>query len=200
MPVCTRLDVKDLNLLATFKLPQICELGLYFDHPDSNLIWSTDIVVNSNLSGLRLLHVHDWHQDTDLIRILRSLPVLESLILGNGSSLVVKFFRAFVPMSANGTFGLNLPSGEGQISAILCPMLKSLLIEGVVPTDQPELIPVLKEVVSLRAMGGSPLKRFTFYEFWPAAGNKFELIGRDGSVSIEKIGLNDDDKPFGLEI
>ena len=32
MPVCTRLDAGDPTLLATFKLPQIRELGVSFDH------------------------------------------------------------------------------------------------------------------------------------------------------------------------
>ena len=59
MPVCTRLDVDDLTLLATLKLPQICELGVSFNHPNPNLIWGKHIAVNANLSGLRLLHVHD---------------------------------------------------------------------------------------------------------------------------------------------
>jgi hypothetical protein len=38
MPVCTRLDVADTTLLATLKLPQICELGASFSHPEFNMI------------------------------------------------------------------------------------------------------------------------------------------------------------------
>jgi len=45
MPACTKLDVDDLTLLATFKLPQICELGASFDHPEFNMIWELYITV-----------------------------------------------------------------------------------------------------------------------------------------------------------
>ena len=76
MPVCTRLDVDDLTLLATLKLPKICELGASFDHPEFNMIWETHIAVNANLSGLELLHVYGWYQQEDLIQALRCLPVL----------------------------------------------------------------------------------------------------------------------------
>ena len=67
MPVCTRLYVDDLTLLATLKLPQVCELSASFYHPEFNMIWETHIAVNANLSGLELLHVYGWHQQVDLI-------------------------------------------------------------------------------------------------------------------------------------
>ena len=93
MPVCTRLDVDDLTLLATLKLPQICELGVSFNHLEFNTIWETHIVVNANLSGLELLHVYGWFQQADLIQALRCLPVLKSLIIANGSDLDAAFFE-----------------------------------------------------------------------------------------------------------
>ena len=107
MPVCTRLDAEDLTLLATLKLPQICELGLSFDHPESNLIWGKDISVNANLSGLELLHVHHWGVSTDPIQVLGFLPVLEKLIVGNGRDLDVSFFRAFIRVGDNSISGLK---------------------------------------------------------------------------------------------
>jgi hypothetical protein len=124
MPVCTRLDVDDLTLLATFKLPQICELGVSFDHPEFNMIWEKHIAVNANLSGLELLHVYGWYQQADLIQALRCLPVLKSLILGNGSDLDADFFGEFVPMHPNVTAVWMQSHDEGQMSAILCPMLR----------------------------------------------------------------------------
>jgi hypothetical protein len=57
MPVCTRVDIDDPYLLATFKLPQIHELALNFSHPDLSTIWMKHIAVNVNLSGLNLLHI-----------------------------------------------------------------------------------------------------------------------------------------------
>jgi hypothetical protein len=49
MPVCTRVDVDDPGLLATFKLPQIYELALNFSSPDCSTIWEKHIAVNVNL-------------------------------------------------------------------------------------------------------------------------------------------------------
>ena len=71
MPVCTRLDVDGLTLLATLKLPQICELGVSLDHPEFDMIWEKHIAVNANLSGLELLHVYGWYQQADLIQVLQ---------------------------------------------------------------------------------------------------------------------------------
>jgi hypothetical protein len=70
-------------------------------------------------------------------------------------------------MDANGTSGLKQTSGEGQTLAVLCPRLQSLQIEGQDPSVEPELIPIFKDIVTLRAECGSPLKDFTFSEFRP---------------------------------
>ena len=70
MPVCTRLDVDDLTLLATLKLPQIREMGVSFNHPEFHMIWERHVAVNANLLGLELLHVHGWYKQADLIQVL----------------------------------------------------------------------------------------------------------------------------------
>ena len=193
MPVCTRLDVDDLTLLATLQLPRICELGASFDHPEFNMIWDTHIAVNANLLGLVLLHVYEWYQQADLIQALRCLPVLKSLILAYTSDLGADFFGEFVPMGSNGN-----SSNEGHKSVILCPMLRSFLVEDFDSTVQPELIPVLKGVVTLRALTGSPLERFTLsaIEF----GRKFELIGSQGGFMMEMDSLDENAKLFRLGI
>ena len=187
MPVCTRLDVEDLTLLATLKLPQICELGVPLDHPESNLIWEKYISVNARLSGLRILHIHRWEVSTDMAQILGSLPVLEKLIIGNGQDLDVSFFRAFIPVGDHSASELKKRSrGECHIPPKLCPMLESLCVEGVDPRERPGL-PFLEEVVTIRAMGGSPLRRLTFSRFQPKGVRKIELIKRDGSFGIEIV-------------
>ena len=198
MPVCTRLDVDDLSLLATLKLPQICELGVSFDHPEFDLIWEKHIAVNANLSGLELLHVYGWYHHADLIQALQCLPVLKILILADGSDLDVAFFGEFVRMYPNEAAALMQSQEKGRIFSILCPMLRGLLIEGCDPTERVELIPVLKEVVTLRAMCSSPLKRFTLtaIEF----GRKFELIGSQGGLVTEMDSLDEPLKPFRLDI
>jgi len=198
MPVCTRLDINHLTLLATIKLPLIYELGVSLDHPDYNMIWGKHIAMNANLSGLKLLQVHDWHQEADLIETLQSLPVLQNLILGSCEDLDVDFFRALVPMGANGTSVMKRPTTEDWISAILCPMLEHLFIEGMDPSEQPELTAVLNEVVTLRSMCGSPLKKFTFVQFW--SRSKFVLIGRDGRFAMEKVVLSKGAGLFELDI
>ena len=198
MPVCTRLDVDDPTLLATLKLPQICELGASFDHPEFNMIWEKHIVVNANLSGLELLHVYGWFQQADLIQALRCLPVLKTMILANGSDLDAAFFEEFVPMHPNETTVLMQSHDEGQISAILCPMLRGLVIEGCSPSEQAKLIPVLEKLVILRAVFGSPLERFTLSDI--EFGRKFELIGRQGGFVTEMGSMDEDAKPFRLYI
>jgi len=70
MPLCTRVDIDDPHLLATFKLPQIHELALDFSRQDCNRIWEKHIAVNTNLSGLTLLHMKKWPLDGDLTPIL----------------------------------------------------------------------------------------------------------------------------------
>ena len=194
MPVCTRLDVDGLTLLATLKLPQICELGASFDHPEFSMIWERHIAVNANLLGLELLHVYGWNQQADLIQALQCLPVLKSLILANGSHLDVAFFGQFVRMYSNETAGLMRSHDEGRVSAILCPMLRSLLIEGCDPTERAELIPVLKQVVILRAK----LKRFTLTA--TDSGRKFELTGIHGGLVTEMDSPDENFKPFRLDI
>jgi len=196
MPVCTRVDIDDPYILATFKLPQIYELALKFSDPDSSTIWEKRIAVNANLSGLNLLHMKRWPFDGDLIPILRYLPLLETLI--TSTRLGVVSFRAFLPMEANGTSGLKGTSGEGLTLALLCPRLKYIWIEGQDPSVEPELIPILKDIVTLRAMYGSPLKKFTFFDFWPKPGSKTELIGRDQSFTMGACVLEEEE--FELDI
>jgi len=198
MPVCTRVDTDDPYLLATFKLPRIHELALDFSHPECSTIWEKRIAVNANLSGLNLLHIKLWRYAGDLIPILRSLPLLETLIIR--CRLGVVSFRAFLPIDANGTSGLKRTSSEGKRLDIICPRLQSLQIEDQDPSAEPELIPILKDIVTLRAECGSPLKGFTFSEFWPKPGRRFELIGRDGSFTMEKIVLPQGPKYFELDI
>jgi len=116
-------------------------------------------------------------------KILGSLPALETLVLYYKHLVkpYVTFYEAFIPMNAQGT---SEPIWEGQIPKVLCPRLESLQIEGIRPTVQPELMPVLKNIVTLRAIIGSPLKSFTFYDWSPY--QKWELIGRDGSFTMEE--------------
>ena len=198
MPVCTRLDVEDLTLLATLKLPQICELGASFAHPEFNMIWEKRLAVNVNLSGLELLHVSRWYQQTDLVQVLKCLPVLTSLVLGNGSDLDANFFGEFLPMHLNETSVLMHPHDEGHLSAVLCPLLSSLLVEGYDPIEQLELIPLFKEIVALRAVGGSPLKKFTLFNL--EIGSKYELIGSYGTFVVKREFLDETAESFRLDI
>jgi hypothetical protein len=109
-------------------------------------------------------------------------------------------FKVFVPMDANGTSGPKQASGEGQKSVLLCPRLQSLQIEGQDPSVEPELMPILKDIVTLRAECGSPLKDFTFSDFSIKPGSRFELIGSNGSFTMEKIVLSEDAEGFTLDI
>jgi len=195
MPICTKLDVDDLTLLATFKLPQIRELGASFDHPEFKMIWETCIAVNVNLSGLELLHVYGSYQQADLIQVLRCLPVLKSLIIGNGSDLGADFFWEFVRTPPSETAAMMQSPNEGHVSGVFCPMLRSLLIEECDLTQRPELIPVFREVVIVRAWCGFPLKRFTLFDY--EHDRKTRLIGRQGSFVVKTIvGV----EPFRLDI
>jgi len=198
MPVCTTLDVDDLTLLATLNLPQICELGASFHHLEFNMIWETCIAVNVNLSGLELLDVYGWYQQADLIQALRSLPALKSLIIGYGSYLDAHFFGEFIPIHLNETTTLIQSHNEGQLPAVLCPMLRSLLIEGCDFKQQLELMPFFKQVVILRATCGSPLEEFTLFDF--ELGRKTELVGSHGSFVMETAVLDEDAEPFELDI
>lgn len=195
MPVCTSLVV-ELARLATFKLPQICELSVFIDCEEPNNIWEKHIAVNSNLSGLKLLYFNEGRMlptRPDLIQILRSLPALETLIIDGEyiNTPYIDFFKAFVPTGAQETTGLSISQtrGEGQISGLLCPMLESLQIQGIMLTEQPELMPVLKDIVTQHAIIGCPLKSFTFFfTSWSSEyRRKWELIGKDGSFSMEDV-------------
>ena len=186
MPACTKLDLK-LSRFATLELPQISELGIWIDYREPNMIWENHVAVNVNLSGLRLIHVRGWISPTkmDLIQILRSLPALETLIIvwQPLSPLGVDFFREFVPMDTQRIPGLNKGSGEDHLPAVLCPKLESLQIEDVDLTKQPRLLPVLKKIVTLHAVFGSPLRSFTFMD----SGRKWEMIGGDRRFTMEEV-------------
>ena len=188
MPVCTKLYAS-LSRIASLKLPRIRELVILFDHQTPNYLWEKHIAVNANLSGLTLLGLLPGDEEsaplTDITKTLRPLSALETLVLDiqHIDVPLLTFFQAFIPME---TSGLNQSSCEGQISGELCPRLQSLHIEGIDLTEQPELMPVLKDVVTRRAIIGSPLRSFTFYlPCFPA--RKWELIGRDGSFIMEKV-------------
>jgi len=151
------------------------------------MIWEKRIAVNANLSGLTLLHMKEWSLDGDLTPILQSLPLLERLIIRSWRGVVSS--RAFLPMDAHGTSGLKQTSGDGQTLALLCPRLHTLEVEGQDPSVEPELIPTLKEIVTLRAEYGFPLKHFTFSGFWLKPGTRYEVNGMDGSFTMEKLVL-----------
>ena len=187
MPVCTRMDISDPALLATFKLPQICELGLDFTVSECGMIWQTQILVNSNLSGLKLLHMRAGHIGRDLVQILQPLPLLETLIIS--SHVDVDTFMA-----------MNQLSWEGQKLAIVCPLLQRLQVEDTDPSVTPELTLILEDVVTLRNICGSPLKSFTFYIFSPKPGRKFELIGMEGGFTMEETILAEDADRFELDM
>jgi len=190
MPVCTRL-VTSLSRLATLKLPQVRELEvLVDDEEEPNYLWEKYVAVNAQLSGLKLLSLSTAGSVAsgfnDIPKILGSLPALETLVL-YCEHLVepyVTFFEAFIPMNAQGT---SEPIWEGQIPEVLCPRLESLQIESISPTVEPELMPVLKSIVTLRAIIGSPLKSFTFCDHHLYPYKKWELIGRDGSFTMEEV-------------
>jgi hypothetical protein len=199
MPVCTRVDVNNPYLLATFKLPPIRELAVGLPNTDHTMIWENHIAVKQSLSGLTLLHLQKWIFDGDLVPILRSVPLLETLIIS--ARLGVVPFRAFLPMDAYGISGLKQPSGEGQALVLLCPRLQSLQIEGQRPSVEPELIPILKDIVTLRAECRSPLKYFTFSESSFGYRSQVELIGRTGSFTMGNVVvMRAKDKEFKLDI
>ena len=197
-PVCTRVDIDDPWVLANFMLPQIQELALGFLIPHCSSIWQSHVAVNANLAGLILLHIKTWPFYGDLILILRLLPLLETLIIT--TCVDVHIFRAFIPMDANGTSGLKRTNGEGKTLAILCPRLRHVQVEGEGFWEQPDLVPIVKAVITLRAECGSPLKVFTFSDFSPKPGRKFDLIGRDGSFTIKVNVLAKEAEKFKLDI
>ena len=190
MPVCTRLFVP-LSTLANLKLPQIRELSVNI--PGGwDRIWEKRIAVNANLSGLTLLHLQClWDLPcSTFIKILALLPALEALIICfyDGHLSFVDYRDAFVPMNVPGPSGPNQSSSEGRILGVLCPRLESLQIEGISLTEQAELMPVLKNIVTGRAAFGSPLKSFTFYfHEHPEAPQNWQLIGEDKSFMITEV-------------
>jgi hypothetical protein len=181
MPVCTRVDIDDLTLLSTFKLPHIRSLSVKFEGLKCNRIWKKRIAVNTNLSELKLLHLKDWHFHGNLDQILRPLRSLKTLALSFPPDM--ECFGSLLPLSANEAFELKQSSSEGHSPVVFCPLLQNLQIEGTDPSKTPSLIPILKEVVILRALYGSPLKSFTFTSPYPY--HKYELIGSDGSFTME---------------
>ena len=187
MPVCTRVDIDDPALLATFMLPQIHELGLDFSVSDCGMIWENQILVMSNLSGLKLLHMRGERIGRDLVQILQPLPLLETLIIS--SQVDVETFMA-----------MNQLSWEGQKLAIVCPLLQRFQVEDTDPSERPEWTPILEDVVTLRKMCDSPLKSFTFYIFSPEPGRKFELIGIDGGFTMEETVLAEYVEQFELDM
>ena len=190
MSVCTTLVVP-FSLLGTFKLPQIRELSVHNIGKEGH-IWEKHIAFNANLSGLRLLHVmHPLGPPSiDFIKFLRLLPALESLIISVGyhRSLSVDYLEAFVPMNVLGPSRPNQSTWEDRISGVLCPKLESLQIEGISLTKQTELMPVLRDIVTLRAAIGSPLKSFIFYfQGYLETPQKWQLIGRDQGFMMEEV-------------
>ena len=192
MPVCTRLVVP-LTRLATLRLPQIRELGIFLNimHGEPNYIWEQHIAVNANLSGLKLLHLFyrkPMKSSLDIVKILGSLPALETLVIDTVylHRPYVDFFKAFLPMNTQGTSGLNQSSWKGQVSGVLCPRLESLQIEGIRLTGgEPELMAVLEDIISLRAIEGFHLKSFTWFS--SIFEQKWELIGRDRSFHMKEV-------------
>ncbi len=87
MPVCTRVDIDDPCVLAAFRLPQIHELAVDFSDQNHSEIWEKRIAANANLSGLNLLHLTHWPYYRDLTPILRSVPLLETLVITTHWSL-----------------------------------------------------------------------------------------------------------------
>ena len=206
MPFCTRVEISDPNLLATFELPQIRELAISADLSNFKTEIST---VDGNLSRLNLLHLSDWPFNGDLIVILRSLLLLETLIIS--SEIHVISLKALLPMDKNGASKLMQTSDEAselthtlnddeRILTLLCPRLQNLQIEAIAPLEQPRQIPFINDVVRLRAEMGSPLKSFTLSEFHPQHGRKFELIGKDGGFTMEETALPEETKRFELDI
>ena len=188
MPLCTRL-VTSLSRLATLKLPQVCELEVLVDYVEKpDYLWEKHVAVNAKLSGLILLNLSTIHYGGSsfigISKILRPLLALEALVVNSVHlvDLFTTFFESFIPPSAQDTSELIW---EGQIPVVLCPRLESLQIEGIRLTGEPKLMPILKDIVTLRANIGSPLKSFTFYHVYPK--KKWELIGRDGSCIVEEV-------------
>jgi len=179
MPLCTKLRLP-LSSLATFKLPRVSELVVEIDRPNAIKVWERQVAVNSNLSGLKRLSIRDLGSlaEVDLIQILKPLQALETLVITlRRWDLSADFFRSLVPMGAQEASGLDRASRKDQRSVVLCPRLENVQISQFGLFWLPELIPVLRDIVTLRAVVESPLKSFTLFNL--SMGS--ELIGRDGS-------------------
>jgi hypothetical protein len=195
MPVCTRLDIDDLTLLSTFKLPRIRSLSVEFSGLKCNTIWERQIAVHTNLSGLKRLHLKRWHFHGNLDQVLRPLRSLETLAFSFPPDM--ECFGSLLPLSANEASELKQSRSEGHSPGVFCPILQSLQLVGTDPSKAPSLIPILKNVVNLRALYGSPLKSFTFTSPYPH--HQVELIGSDGSFTIGNSVLVTDPWRFRLD-
>ena len=138
----------------------------------------------------------DWPEDGDLIPILRSLPFLETLVID--TLYRTDSFKAFLPMDANWTSGLQQTSGEGKALDVLCPRLRHLQFE--VRWVERRLEDLTKDIITLRAECGYPLMVFIISAFSPRFGQKFELIQKDGSSTVEKSALAEGPGRFKLDI
>lgn len=102
-------------------------------------------------------------------------------------------------MDADGTSGLKPTSDDGRTLTVLCPRLRHLQVESEDCWMVPNLVPFARDIITLRAECGSPLKVFTFSHFSPKPGRKFELIGRDGCFTMEQSVLAEAEK-YKLDI
>ena len=198
MPVCTRVDIDDPWVLASFKLPDIHELALDFSVPYCSAIWGKYIAVNANLLGLNLLQMKNWPQGGDLTAILKLAPLLETLIISTWA--VESALRAFLPMDTNGTSGLKRTSSQGKTLTMLCPRLRHLQMENEYFEAYRPLIAIAKNVITLRAKRGSLLKVIAFSPFRSKRGRKVELIGMGGNLTTGESVLDKGTKGFKLDI
>jgi len=157
-------------------------------------IWETWLSDNTNLSGVNLLQLWRFHEGLeknyiDILEILESLPAMETLVMYI-KPLGVQYIdshKAFVPMGTEETSGPNQSSWEGQISGVLCTRLEDLQIEGIHLTLKPEVMPILKDIVTLRAIIGYLLRNLTFYSQWHSITGNWGPIGRDWSFIMEQV-------------
>ena len=196
MPVCTRVDIDDPWALVVFKFPRIHELAVDFSDRNRSVIGEKHIIVHANLWGLNLLHMKDWPIDGDLIPILRSLPLLETLIITTSS--YTDSFRAFLPMDVNRISGLKQTTGEGKALDVLCPRLRHLQLEF--DKEEPYLMYLTTNIITRRAECGYPLRIFTISGYSPRLGRKFELIQEDGSFTVDMSALAEGATKFKLDI
>ena len=101
-------------------------------------------------------------------------------------------------MDANETSGLRQTSSEGKRFPALCLKLQYLQIESQDFMLQPDLFTFAKDIITLHAECGSPLKSFTLTHYW--SGSRFDLIGRDGHFTMARSVLAQEDAIFQLDI